>query len=120
MIHELTPPDQKLSKPLAFQFVRTIFDADGNVLAGPELFSDCDGIDYVKIKGRRWAAGNGYELISNFDYVFEIEKVGEAYVFFYDIALPDWCKKIMLGKMAAVFTDKKTFSGMFPGSTPFN
>lgn len=105
---------------VAFQFVRNIYSQDGTLLAGPELFNDCDGLDYVRIKGRNWATENGYELISNFDYVFEINDVGSDMVFFYDIALPDWCKSIILKRINCVFTDKKTYKRLFPESTPFN
>lgn len=111
---------QKLSKPLAFQFARRIYAQDGTVLAGPELYNKSDGIDYVRIKGRNWAMENGYELICNFDYVFEMNDVGSEMVFFYDVALPDWCKSIVLKQMRCVFTDKKTYKMVFPESTPFN
>lgn len=111
---------QEPPKKVAFQFVRNIFDTDGAVLAGPELFNDCDGLDYVRTKGRNWAKANGYDLIQNFDYVLDIEKVGDCYVFFYDVTLPDWCKRIVLGIGAALFTDRKTFRSMFPKYTPLN
>lgn len=105
---------------IAFQFVRNIYAQDGTLLAGPELFNDSDGLDYVRIKGRNWAQENGYDLICNFDYVFEMNDVGSDMVFFYDVALSDWRKSIMLKHINCVFTDKKTYKRLLPESTPFN
>lgn len=105
---------------IAFQFVRNIYAQDGTLLAGLELFNNSDGLDYVRVKGRNWATENGYELICNFDYVFEMNEAGGEMIFFYDVALPDWCKSIILKQMPCVFTDKKTYKRLFPESTPFN
>lgn len=112
---------QARPEKIAFQFARRIYAQDGTVLAGPELYNKSDGIDYLKIKGRRWAKDNGYELIAVYDFMFELEKVGMHYAAFISIDLPDWAKRIMIIDGGTyLFTDADTFQRLFPKTTPFN